>query len=306
MTQIYLHIGYNKTGSSSIQSFLQERYKQLLEYSCLYPKSCIFDSAHYPVSATLIGHPAIKSLGSANNSLDELKAEIISSGCKKAIISTEYLVLANPTQISRVKDFMFDELHADSVKIIVYVRRHDEWIGSLFNQAVKTVDNPEWELNIRDYIVNIIGGKNPAIRYLPTIDRWAKVFGVDNIILRPFETAQFRNKSFISDFLGVLEIPYELSPEELSFRKNESLNPNVLYTIGLLRKLPKSQERDALISKTLQTAHALPQKFVTPDFSKLTASERQSIVSFFSEDYVALARRFLRRSDGKLFLTQVS
>ncbi|MBK6863065.1 MAG: hypothetical protein IPG91_05550 [Ideonella sp.] len=52
---IFLHIGLNKSGSSSIQAFCDRHRQVLHEHGLDYPRVGIHDAAHYGVSKRLIG-----------------------------------------------------------------------------------------------------------------------------------------------------------------------------------------------------------------------------------------------------------
>jgi hypothetical protein len=72
----------------------------------------------------------------------------------------------------------------------VYLRRHNEGRESAYNQAVKMVAKPPWEQGFESY-VNFRKRKTPKHGcYRELVDRWAKVSGKENIIVRPYERQQ--------------------------------------------------------------------------------------------------------------------
>jgi hypothetical protein len=301
--QCILHIGYNKTGTSSIQNFLERNREALRSQGLFYPGCGIFDSAHYGVSRFLVGQPRSELVEAGADLPQRLRAEIAASGCSRVVISSEYFVLADPKQVAATRKFL-DELGAASTRIVLYLRRHDEWFESLFNQALKTVDGASYEMDIRDYVLRILGGSNPPVRYLKTIDRWAKAFGEESMAVRPFERAQFRNGDLVADFLGVIDPDLKLPAAAAPLRQNESLDGGRAYLIGLLRRMPVSEHRNAMISHTLRMREAeVP--FAPKDFGKLSPAIRRSLLRFFQDEYAQIARKFLGRKDGKLFRNEV-
>lgn len=298
---IILHIGYNKTGTSSIQAFLDSKREELLQRDILYPSTGIFDCAHYGISGLLIGKPLSKLVRADKQLVDDLRAEIVDAGSSCVVISSEYFIVANPIQIATIKDFLIETLGAKSVKIVLYVRRHDLWIESLFNQEVKTQDNPAWELDIRDYFLHILGGQNPSLSYLETIDQWAKVFGSEAIVVRPFEREQFKDGDLISDFLTIFDKPLDISIN--STLQNEALEGGILYLIGLIRKMPAGGLRNKLIARCFRM-NTVKIPFAPKNFGKFSAATRKSVVKFFGREYSVIARKYLSRSDGKLFFKE--
>ena len=159
---IYLHIGYNKTGTSLIQSFMCANNERLLAKGILFPQTDLKDNAHYALSKTFVGQPDSDAVSFGEKYIRKLYDEINAKLPKTMIFSSEYFVMANKYKIKAIKSF-FRELFADSVvRIIVYLRRHDKWFESCFNQTVKTGTHPDWNLDIRDYILRIMG--NPSQR----------------------------------------------------------------------------------------------------------------------------------------------
>lgn len=300
--KLFLHIGYNKAGTSSIQSFLNSRRAELLAQGVLYPETGIFDNAHYGITKSLLGNPANNQIVADAGTLSALSAEITDKRAENVIISSEYFILANKEQVQKTGDFVFNMLHADSANVIVYVRRHDTWFESLFNQAVKTMDSPPWEMDIRDYVLHILGGCNPETSYLKVLTRWSSVFGKANILVRPFERSQFAGGDLLSDFFSLTgaDIAAMDKSGEESGARNESVRSDVLYLVGLLRRIPQKKDRNRLIANILGSEE-ISVPFAPAHFSKFSPPVRKSIVRFFESEYEVIAKEYLHREDGRLF-----
>ncbi len=156
MKKIVFHIGANKTGTTAIQNFLSKNDDLLLrEHSLLYPKNGRVWGAHFPVAWEL-------GLGTAPISLSEryktiwndLKNEIYNSDAETIVISSENFILLKDEKkldkiINTFPDFTFE--------IILFVRRQDLWLESLYLQRIKMgvfnknfdefLDKPEQELD---------------------------------------------------------------------------------------------------------------------------------------------------------------
>lgn len=91
--KVLFHIGPHKTGSTSIQHFMDANYKSLKKQDILYPKSGRIDNKG---TVTSLHHPLIKSFFEKDQidtetQIQNLKDEIESSGAKVVIISSEVL-----------------------------------------------------------------------------------------------------------------------------------------------------------------------------------------------------------------------
>lgn len=302
---LYLHIGLNKTGTSSIQKFFNNNHQVLESLGVLYPRTGLHDSAHYGFSKKLIGLPS-----AANVSLADGIQDVIREAATKkqnVVISSEYLFLATYEQIFEIKQFL-DKTGVD-IRIVIYLRRHDYWVDSLFNQAVKTAPgNQVWDLDIREYFIYLLGAAEFEIRYPKIIDKWADVFGQGNVLVRPFEKSQFYNGDLIWDFCRLigLELPAELEKKGVStFLVNESVPDDILKIIGAIRRLNIALDEKDAISSRLLTARIAGQAKVSEKgdekLVRLPQKLRKYIINCFQDDYEYIARTYLGSDDGILF-----
>ena len=305
---VFLHIGLNKTGSSSIQKFCDQNRTALREHGIEYPEEGVFDSAHYGLSRLLIGKPVAEHVSLP----DGLEKTIRSAVRRKAhvVLSSEYFSVATAAEVQAVKEFFapFDT----EVKAIVYLRRHDQWIASLFNQALKTTTNYQpWLGDIREYFIHCLGSPHVELRYSRILERWAAAFGHESIVVRPFEAGQFRMGELVWDFLGLVraDAPQALREAGLKpVRVNESIPEPVLRTIAAVRAMNpdvETQQRvvaallhaggQAKAEKTLRPAPWDSRSFAFPPYL------RKAVVRMFADDYRLIAKRYLASEDGILF-----
>jgi hypothetical protein len=287
---LYLHIGYNKAGSSSLQRFLAGNRQALMHDSILYPQLGLHDSAHYGVSKTIFDLPRSDAVACSDDFAGQLADEIAGSGCDSVIISSEYLSCAWPKQIEKVKDFF--ELVAGEflIRPVVYLRRHDLWFESLFNQAEKSAPVSPWAMDVKDYILYVIGSFRPSPDYIHTVNIWGSVFGEKNLIVRPFESSQFFENNFIQDFFSACDLPFRSNWDGADLLVNESLTSQQLIRVGLAKRgLTKSafdQYRE--FSEASRKARGVP-------YGKLSNEYRHSICQLFRPQYAQLAKRFLKK-----------
>ena len=86
--QLILHVGSNKTGSSSIQSFLSLSYLGLVSAGVLYPmtaRDALFGTAHHPLQSHLSRNDSASLCKAINQIHDEMEAY----SCEVCILSSE-------------------------------------------------------------------------------------------------------------------------------------------------------------------------------------------------------------------------
>ncbi|HYS87444.1 MAG TPA: hypothetical protein VEN78_20955 [Bradyrhizobium sp.] len=301
---LYVHIGLNKTGTSSIQKFFADNQQVLERLGVVYPTIGLHDSAHYGFSKQLMGLPA-----AANVSLADGIEEVIGKAAEKkqtVVISSEYLFLAKEEQVLEIKRFL--ENTGVDIKIVIYLRRHDSWVDSLFNQAVKTAPgNQGWDLDIREYFIYLLGASEFEIRYPRIIAKWANAFGQGNIIVRPFEKSQFYKDDLIWDFCRVIDadLPAALEKQGVStVQVNESVPDDLIKVIGAIRRLNIPPDQKNAVSAQLLRARRVGQPRAPRGDEKpvrIPQHLRKHIVNFFQDDYQQIARTYLGAEDGVLF-----
>ena len=290
LKNLYLHIGYPKTGTTSIQSFMAKNTAALMRRGILYPETGRMHDAHYGYNFSLgIGkYDGTQKLGTPEQLLAELKKEVERSGCENIVISSEYFILTRAQQ--KVKDFFADY----NVKIVVYLRRHDHAFESAFAQSEKTTPNPPWEPNISSYTLHAICSDAIPYDYLNILLRWREFFGKGNIIVRPYEKQQ-NTPDLFADFLritGIEDAPEFARPGTV----NSSISREALQSIRIIQGLKLSPALKNKVLNRVMSAGASTgnDKYFSPEM-------RNVVIRKYTPAYKAIAREFLGRADGVLF-----
>ncbi len=216
-----LHIGTYKTGSTSIQAFLDLNAKLLRAQGAYFPSSLGQPNQHglavYALSdretTGLIRYldlrdkekRELRRLEIAEALTAELKS--LDRGVTTVIFSNEHLCGLNTSaEVERVRELLAP--HFDEIKVIVYLRRQDQRIISDYTQKVR--DGYTKPLDLLAY--------EPAERrnYEAFLDKWAAVFGAGSIAARVFARSNFLNGDLIDDFLcaaGLAADPSFTRPE---------------------------------------------------------------------------------------------
>lgn len=290
--RLYLHIGMNKTGTTAVQRYLATNEHALAAAGYVYPQAGRQGQAHYRLSRTLgFDHGvAMASLADRQQLAETLRSELAASGRRAAVLSSEFFVL--PRDVGPVRDFFAGY----DVRIVVYLRRHDHWWESSYNQAVKTVTRPPWAPGIEAYI-EWHRQRDPNMgNYVALLDRWADAFGREKLLVRPYEAEQ-NDGGILPDFLRTAGMSADAtSLSAAQDRLNESPPPRTIELLDIVQRAEISQEmRKMLISKVLATSNP-----PSAD-SLLSPARRRAMLDAHGGEYASIARTYLDRPDGVLF-----
>jgi hypothetical protein len=284
--KLYLHIGKHKTGTSAIQFFLLKNHDRLSQKGFAYPKHK-FD-ANYVSS----GNAAVLTQ-LVQNDFSQAQAftdNILKTGEEKIILSSEFLYVLDYPGIEKIKS-LFQNL---STKIIVYLRREDYLMSSGYNQMVKRRGVTE---NILDWWPKNLD----QIRWSDTqLANWSDVFGEENIIVRPYEKGQFYSGDIFSDFLHALGLDLTEDFELPEKKINVSYRADTLEFMRLFNRLKFEEKQLKQLDWALQDYSANCNENHWP-YGPLPSSDRIKIIEHFAEVNASIARKYLKRNDGRLF-----
>lgn len=275
----------NKTGTSALQYWCQNNRKLLLKQGLLYPQTGIAGVAHYDIS-NIFGFKhnsecTTNKFADASELVAQLDREIIKSKVSKVLISSENFIINKDPAI--IKQLL---MHYE-VKVIVYLRRHDSWWESAYNQSLKMVHMPRYDKGIEHFIVQQ-NKVNRLSRYLETVNKWAKVFGVKNVIVRPYEKQQMPH-GIVADMMSIIQIA--IAQEKyvgLSTNKSLSKTANSILEFAQRSNLTKEQ-----VAKVLN--HLKNQSFVDNNMPLLSPKRRKEIVENNITQYGKIAKNYLNR-----------
>lgn len=281
---LYIHGGINKTGTTSIQSFLSRNYSNLLIDSILYPKTgrnemmqhhCFFSSIRIPE------HPYFKPQKSFDDYISDLKDEIALHKPRKVILSSE-IFCDFPSQELHVLKSKLDTLFRlfSGVKVLFYIRRPDKYAISNNNTMI-------W-----------YGRRKKHHLVFPDLLEWKRFLSKEQLLFRPFEKEQFIGGNIFSDFLSSVEIEqrdyFEYPPKEL----NESIEDDIIELFRLLNnahpEVTRNNEFKYLLLKAFPQKGKAKNAFFSP-------TDRLSVIEKYANDIQTIAKEFMGRKDGILF-----
>lgn len=216
MKTLYLHIGAPKTGTSAIQKFCKDN-NEVLERKGYCFRLMPFRYSDHP-SINRNGHFLLGKVFDENKKLDvratkeriergyEITAEWLSE-IDNVILSEESIWNAlHGKNWDILKNIVrFCETKEARLKVIVYVRRQDEYLSSWWRQQIR--------IGRATYKWDDIT-ENPPKRIILDYDSHLKkiedIVGKDNIIVRRYERGSFKGEGYtiFSDFLDALGLQF--------------------------------------------------------------------------------------------------
>lgn len=302
MARIVLHIGMNKTGTTAIQEYLRGNAAHLAEQGLLYPRTGREpgnDTAKHTALSDALGFCQSPKTGPATPAerkelRQRLDAEIAEHAPEVVFISSEMFVRRR--RLGAVRNF-FD---GHDVTVLVYLRRHDHWWLSLYNQAVRTVTDPPWEPGFVGFYEFNRNRANLQNSYARLVNQWARIFGTGNIVVRPYERGQ-NDPDIVTDALRSAGAPEAaLVPGWSDSRHNNSISAETLRRIdrvqrsGLNTKLKRLKIRYAMANDRNSACTDDPFDLMPPDLRRKLVEENMG-------EYARIARTYLHREDGRLF-----
>ncbi len=296
MKELYIHVGIMKTGSTSLQYFLAMNQELLLR------DGYIYRAMPFKEFQRLNGDGAFNPWrrngfflhGNAKEdrtvSLDRLKKglDIINEWFKeesKVLLTDEDIWLFYPEWdfFGYLKEFA--DRNGITVKIIVFLREQSEFADSFYKELIKNrYYTGSWE----EFLEHNISAEGEAMTdYEGRLSSLSRLFGKENIIVIPYEPAEWDNKgeSIYSVFLNALAIPdvhdYTL-PDQLY---NESISFNQIEILRTIASLycDDEEEYDRYIKSI----------FIKAGKKGSAANRENRKYSFFSdEDYRAFMKDF--------------
>ncbi len=282
MKTLYIHIGTPKTGSSAIQAFLSQNREVLTQKGFCYPK---FPFHYDYVSKNRNGYfLRAKKLENRQSDFEE-GIEMLRKAFEEysnVILSEEGIWYENFKWHQQLFDVMQEKGY--QVKIIVYLRRQDDYVVSRWNQFVKSysykykhrdTDDGIWENFLKREL------KDSRLNYFTTLKKLEDIYGEGNILVRRYDRNYFTKGSVISDFLQTVGLERTDEYTEAQLVVNPSLSPNtaeiqrVLNTVVAERDEENVNDasdikflRDRLLSYSVLSKESYPCNMFSEDEAK--------------------------------------
>lgn len=310
MKTLYVHIGTPKTGTTSIQQFCTKNADVLRKKGYCYPTSFF----RYPVvAAARNGHFLVGTVKDENgHRCKEREKQNYQEGMEQVqnlFVEFDKIILSDEA-IWRAMDLYRKDLWADlqqeakkggfGIKVIVYLRRQDKLIGSIWNQSVKSLPTLT-EKRIDDYLQEI----NTEVRldYWGKIERLASILGKENIIVRRFDREGFVGGTIYADFLEAIDLAWTDEYQVQQNVHNLGLSGNPVEIKRIINGLPQTRntQMQNFFREVLRDCSQISKKTYSCEmFSK---EETEALLAKYEEGNRKIAQEYL--GEEELFDNEV-
>lgn len=235
-----LHIGVEKTGTTSIQQFLALNREDLKSRSILFPQSPGSSNhmrlAGYAANDEKRDDIRMREQIESHEDLQRFRdtfaadfaSEVRAAGCDTIILSGEHCSsrLVTHQEVQRLRDLLFGVF--TSVRVVVYLRRQDEFLLSTYSTMVKCGHTERLAIPSPDDI-------RDRYDFAKMLDLWSSIFGREFIEARLYSPSSLVDGNAVSDFIKVAGLPADL-PYAMPGRENPSLDATTLEFLRLVNR----------------------------------------------------------------------
>lgn len=231
MKKLILHIGFNKTGSTSLQHNLFLNAKALERLGYCYPgapsDSFMQNRQHTPLAAALpernVNWLRPQKQTRLGHALPDLLDYLKHRDTPNIILSSEAFGGIDITEdhVSRIRE----RLAEFDIRVIAYIRRQDRYLMSTYQEGVKNGSRQSFQFKQFQ--------KNNQLRFSRRLAPWRAVLGHEKVIVRPFDAKFWPKNELFFDFLHAIGAPYDrIRPSDQI--ANQSLD---LHSVEVMRRI---------------------------------------------------------------------
>lgn len=276
MTQLVLHIGDPKTGSSSIQTVLYEQRLSCQTKCLVSPRE--FSEAK--LAATLHKPARRKDRAAQMKAKAQWLAEV---DADIAVLSAEQFCNVEPRVLHNALSNRMPE-HAEGARIIAYVRPHHGRFVSSYAQKTKcgVISRSPEKYHKRSL-------KRGFFTYFDRFSRWRDVFG-ERFVLRPMVRSELKSGDLTQDFFDVVldGAQFEIDAPQ---RVNEALNLQQLACVRVIQTVLREKEIDSQMRVAVGSFFGLALNDGTPKSPESAIEIHRALAEEIAQDYAEDAKR---------------
>ena len=232
-----LHLGSEKTGTSSVQKYLGTSRDALLAQGFWYPRSFTNPGGH--VHLRLSAAALRDELRDNDSEAAGFRAEyarIMEGGRKTAIFSSEFFhsEMRSVESVARLKRFL--ERFFDRFRLVYYARRQDLMLASMHSTAVKG----GWTKDANALAIYESKGRY-YFDHRAVCDLWSSQFGAENLVCRIYERDKLANRDIVDDFCAMSGVAVD--PDRPRVASNESLSFETLAALLVLNRSARNEDK---------------------------------------------------------------
>lgn len=233
LNKVYLHVGMQKTATSSIQQSLYANKKILQDNSILYPSS--WSNWHVNEIGALLFEEKEEErrniLHRKNfieidriNITEKLKNEIINCNSESLVLSAESIILYSDNGLYKLKNIIQNDLNIKNIVVIISTRNIIDYMNSHVQQLIKSSFRVEYSELAK------------KANYKNQIKKFEEIFGKENLIVYSFEEAKEHPFGVVGYFFEKIGICKEKLQDIKIFKTNEGISDLACEVIDYINK----------------------------------------------------------------------
>lgn len=279
--KLILHIGSWKTGTTSIQRYLNDVYPRLKADKVLYPKASrllsdgSLDLAHHQLSRALDETDGVMTQ-KLDGVLQGIAKEMRQGQCETLMLSSEvFMGMRRPETMP-----LF--FQADEVQIVAVFRNQAEFLSSMYYTDVCHRKVIEWPMGY-------LGGFNGnLLDYASVLAPWRRAWPHAQFSVSLFEKGTPTRDFPVANFIQQIELGWSLTQQDNVIEHRSLPAQGTLF----LRQLAASGWNKIAFFDIFQACHRNPSWFA-PIFEHFSPDVMQRILADHAVQNKALAEQFL-------------
>ena len=284
--KLFLHIGLHKTGTSSLQESLIKNKNFLKNENIIVLSdlpNMIELSKEKPSNDSLVKKCILE--------LNEKISRYNSTKPIKIIISNEGLS-GNPYKgyqnTKGIAENLSKITNGINTKVIIYLRKQDEFIESLYIQSIKEGKTHDFNKFLQSF-------KRNTFDWCKYLNIWLQFFSKNQLRIRIYDK-QFLKNNIISDFANIIKSEVLINDKE-DYNINLGYSKNALEVARTLNQY-LSKEEGQRIRILLEKIE--PRKRFD-SFSLFTEEIREKYLASYKKSNIELGKKFLSLNSEKYF-----
>ncbi|SIT18293.1 hypothetical protein [Paracoccus saliphilus] len=288
MKKLFLHIGFNKTGSTSLQKNLAANTHVLARQGIFYPHDPQAPYTqrwqHVPLAAAVPGRnlPWLvpKKRATLAQAYDSLYTQLHHSNFNTLVLSSEGF--GERAMGTDKIQWLKDQFPDFEITVIAYIRRQDSYFLSTYQESVKAGRSRPF--NFSDH------GKVKELYFGQRLAPWRTIFGEQNVLVRPFDPKFWPEGELFFDFLQAIGAARDGTA--LQAPENEGLDYRAVEFMRQINQFVTEAGRDAGNLRQRVRANKL-----TATFSQLLETKGKVQKMSLSTEQAEILRRHFRNDN---------
>lgn len=214
-----LHIGPNKTGTTSLQEAFDENREALRRRGVEYPGRAWGHIGQHKLAKFFRGDDP-DDIDLPGNWMERFRAETDGSGAETCVVSSEiFFHDSDPDKVATL-------FPPGLTRIVTYLREPVSHAVSWYQQWVVNLD-------VSMSLLEFVDVETSSLSYSDTVRKWSDSFGRENVELRAYDRDALLNGNVVADFANLIQPGLE----EIFSSQNHASNPSIAGNLLFIKRM---------------------------------------------------------------------